>query len=97
MMEADPLVHRPIGPLGRGIRATLLIAASAELVAMIPCLGIFNWAVAPLCIVPLAMGIVGLLDERREEHEGPLLAGVFGGGALLALSAARLVLGGGVI
>ena len=72
-MEADPLAQPPIGPLGRGIRATLLIAASVELVAMVPCLGIGNWAGAPLCVVPLAMGGVGLLDEKREEHLRELL------------------------
>ena len=94
--SAQP-VSVEVGSLGRATRATLLVAASAELVAMVPCFGILNWGVAPLCVAPLAIGLIGLLDSDSKEHPGPLLAGVVGGASLLLLSLARLVLGGGVL
>jgi len=73
------------------------MAASLALVAMVPCFGIFNWLVAPLSLVPVIIGLVGLLLPNSKEYPGPLLAGVVGGLAILCLSLARLVLGGGLI
>jgi len=97
MTPSDQLDSPRVGSLGRAARVTLLIAASAALVAMVPCLGILNWGVAPLCVAPMVIGLVGLLDPNSKEYPGPLLAGVVGGASLLCLSLARLVLGGGLI
>ena len=94
--DSEQLASGPMGPLGRATRITLLIIASIELVAMVPCFGILNWGVAPLCIAPVAIGLTGLLDSHSKEHPGPLLAGVVGGVSLLMLSLARLALGAGV-
>ncbi len=93
----DPLEPLSIGSLGRAAQVTLLLTASAALVAMVPCLGILNWLVAPLCLAPVVIGLVGLLLPDSKEYPGPLLAGVVGGLALLCLSLARLALGGGLI
>jgi len=93
----NPLEPRSIGSVGRGAQVTLLMAASLALVAMVPCFGIFNWLVAPLSLVPVIIGLVGLLLPNSKEYPGPLLAGVVGGLAILCLSLARLVLGGGLI
>ena len=93
----NPLEPVSIGALGRAARLTLLMAASLGLVAMFPCLGIFNWLVAPLCLAPVVIGLVGLLMPNNKEYPGPLLAGVVGGLAILCLSLARLLLGGGLL
>jgi len=82
-------------------RITLLTVASMVLVAMIPCLGWLNWAVAPLCLVPFTLGVVGLALSTgaagdRRPHPGPHLAALIGGVLLFVVSAGRLVLGLGV-
>ncbi len=94
---SEPLELLSIGALGRATQVTLLVSASAALVAMVPCFGILNWLVAPLCLAPTLIGLVGLLLPERKEYPGPLLAGLVGGLALLCLSLARLALGGGLI
>jgi hypothetical protein len=94
---SEPLELLSIGALGRAAQVTLLVSASAALVAMVPCFGILNWLVAPLCLAPTLIGLVGLLLPERKEYPGPLLAGLVGGLALLCLSLARLALGGGLI
>lgn len=94
---SEPLELLHIGGLGRAVQVTLLVSASAALVAMVPCFGILNWLVAPLCLAPTIIGLVGLVLPERKEHPGPLLAGLVGGLALLCLSVARLALGGGLI
>ena len=93
----NPLEPRSIGSVGRSAQVTLLLTASVGLVAMVPCFGIFNWLVVPLSLVPVIIGLVGLLIPDSKEYPGPLLAGIVGGLAILCLSLARLVLGGGLI
>ena len=94
---SEPLELLSIDALDRAAQITLLVSASAALVAMVPCFGILNWLVAPLCLAPTLIGLVGLLLPERKEYPGPLLAGLVGGLALLCLSLARLALGGGLI
>ena len=94
---SEPIEMLSIGSLGRAAQITLLVSASVALVAMVPCLGILNWLVAPLCLAPAIIGLVGLLLPDRKEYPGPLLAGLIGGASLLCLSLARLALGGGLI
>ena len=94
---SQPIELLAVGSMGRAAQVTLLVSASAALVAMVPCFGILNWLVAPLCLAPTLIGLVGLLLPDRNEYPGPLLAGLVGGLALLCLSLARLALGGGLI
>ncbi len=81
-------------------RLTLLATANLALVAMVPCLGWLNWAVAPLCLVPTIFGLVGLVQSQsapQPQHPGPYLAGLLGGILLGVTCVARLGFGLGVL
>jgi hypothetical protein len=91
---------RPLTGLTRWSRITLLLTATLVLIAMVPCLGWLNWGVAPLCLAPTTLGIIGAVKRGKAPeltHPGPFLAAIIGGLLMLVASVARLVIGLGVM
>lgn len=96
MVDNPPVVQFSL--LTSWTRISLFLCANFVLVAMVPCLGVLNWGVAPLCLFPVVLGSVGLfVAKRRRLHPGPFLAALIGGSLMLTLSVLRLLLGAGVI
>jgi len=100
--------NRPAGDtpppdgLSTAAKATLVAAASAVTLAMIPCFGWLNWVVSPACLIPMVLGAIGLgrmssFDGEPGSHPGPFLAALIGGALLFMASGGRLVLGVGVM
>ena len=81
-------------------RVLVVLTANVTLVGLLPCLGMVNWFVVPLCLGTIALGGAGLwLDRDAEGHlrrPGPYLAAIGTGGLLAALASVRLLLGFGL-
>ena len=46
---------------------TLILCCVGILVGLIPCAGILNWVAVPFCIVPMIVGVIGLVTDKDEE------------------------------
>lgn len=81
---------------------TLILALLAVLVGFFPCFGWVNWIGAPFCVLPVVVGMVGLITDKDAEtglapNMGVHLAAVIGGALLGIAATVRCLLGGGVV
>ncbi len=102
MDRRDTRPTAPIDGLSTAAKTTLVAAAAAVTLAMIPCIGWLNWIVSPACLIPMVLGAIGLgrmssFDGEPGSHPGPFLAALIGGALLFVASGGRLVLGVGVM
>ncbi len=89
------------GILATPVRMVLVITANVSILALLPCLGLLNWAVVPLCMVAVVLAVVGLIEDRDDKglfrRPGPYLATIIGSTFLGMLSVVRLVIGLGFV
>lgn len=100
--DRGPINPSPIDGLSTAAKATLVAAAAAVTLAMVPCFGWLNWVVSPACLIPMVLGGIGLgrmssFDGEPGAHPGPYLAALIGGALLFVASGGRLVLGVGLM